>query len=105
MSKKPQYDILHHEEGDFRTFLTKKYVNRKVWQSPDPKKLFSFIPGTIVDVFVKSGQNIEEGDDLLILEAMKMRNKVKSTYTGKIKSVKVKKNQVVPKDYLLIEFK
>ena len=104
MTRKPKYEILKHEEGDFKTFLTTKFKNRKEWESPDQSKLYSFIPGTILDIFVKKGQNVNTGDELLILEAMKMRNRVVSSVTGKIKAIHVKKNQIVPKDFLLIEF-
>lgn len=105
MAKKVENEILNIDDTLYQTELTGKFKNRKVWQEPDPKKVFSFIPGTILDIFVKKNQKIAEGDEMLLLEAMKMRNKVIAPITGTIKDVYVKKTQVVPKGFLLIEFK
>ena len=62
------------------------------------------MPGKVVDVMVKEGDQIGEGKGLLILEAMKMQNVLKSQQSGKIKRVLVKKDQIVSADELLIEF-
>ena len=48
---------------------------------------------------------VKEGEDLLILEAMKMRNKVKSPLDGEIKSIKTKIGELVRKNSFLIEIK
>ncbi len=45
------------------------------------------MPGTIVKVNVETGQNVAEGEKLLILEAMKMENPVVSTESGIIKNI------------------
>jgi biotin carboxyl carrier protein len=63
----------------------------------------SFIPGTIMDILVKEGQDIEKGDDLIILEAMKMQNRLKSHVKGKIKKICITKGNIVTKGTLLIE--
>lgn len=105
MTKQEEYQKLIIDETEYQTQFTVKYNNRKVWEEPNPKKVFSFIPGTIIDIFVKKNQEVKEGDELLLLEAMKMRNKVVAPISGKIKSINVKKTQVVPKNFLLIEFK
>jgi biotin carboxyl carrier protein len=44
-------------------------------------------------------------DDLMVLEAMKMRNVLKAPIDGVIKAIHVKEGQAVPKDFVLIEFK
>jgi len=105
MAKNEEYEIINIDETEYKTLLTGKYKNRKVWEEPDPKKIISFIPGTVIDIFVKKNQEVKEGDNLLLLEAMKMKNKVIAPMSGKIKAVYVKKTQVVPKNFLLIEFK
>ncbi len=98
-----KFDSFVVERAVYKTLLTKKYRNRKKYEEKDPGKVTAFIPGTIVELYVKKGQKIEEGKPLLILEAMKMRNHVTSPVTGKVKSVKVKKGEVVTKEQLLVE--
>lgn len=61
------------------------------------------MPGIILDVDVQSGDEIKEGDHLLVLEAMKMENTLSAPRDGIVKSVMVKKGQTVEKNQLLIE--
>ncbi|WP_460218675.1 acyl-CoA carboxylase biotin carboxyl carrier protein subunit [Psychroserpens sp. MEBiC05023] len=62
------------------------------------------MPGLILEVNVEEGQDINENDTLLILEAMKMENVLTSPRTGVIKSISVGKGDAVEKNQLLIEF-
>jgi biotin carboxyl carrier protein len=62
------------------------------------------MPGLILEINVKEGQEVKEGDPLLILEAMKMENVITSPRDGVIKSIDVKKGETVDKNSLLIEF-
>lgn len=62
------------------------------------------MPGLIIDVKVKVGDEVRPNDALLILEAMKMENIIKSPGEGKIKSLKIKKGDSVEKNQVLIEF-
>jgi biotin carboxyl carrier protein len=87
----------------YKTQLTKKYLNRKVWIDPNPFDIQSFIPGTIIEISVKEGDVVEEGAPLLILEAMKMQNRIQMPFTAKIKKVNVKVGDRIPKDMLMIE--
>lgn len=87
----------------YKTQLTKKYLNRKVWIDPNPFDIQSFIPGTIIEISVKEGDIVEEGAPLLILEAMKMQNRIQMPFTAKIKKVNVKVGDRIPKDMLMIE--
>ncbi|WP_029037404.1 biotin/lipoyl-containing protein [Salinimicrobium xinjiangense] len=61
------------------------------------------MPGLILDVQVKEGQEVKEGDYLLVLEAMKMENTLTAPRDGIVKSVSVNKGQTVDKNQLLIE--
>ncbi|MDT0689032.1 acetyl-CoA carboxylase biotin carboxyl carrier protein subunit [Salegentibacter sp. F188] len=61
------------------------------------------MPGLILDVVVKEGDKVKEGDYLLVLEAMKMENTLTAPGDGIIKSVHVEKGQTVDKNQLLIE--
>ena len=62
------------------------------------------MPGLVVDWFVKEGDHIQTGDKLLILEAMKMENVIKSAGEGVIKKIHASKGQAVKKNQLLIDF-
>lgn len=62
------------------------------------------MPGLIIDLKVKVGDLVKVGDQLLILEAMKMENILKSQGEGTVKTVKVKKGDTVEKGQVLIEF-
>ena len=60
------------------------------------------MPGKIMDVLVNVGDKVSEDDELLILEAMKMENPVYATADGVVKEIKVKKDDTVDSDQLLI---
>jgi len=53
------------------------------------------ITGKIIDVNVKSGDEVKEGDILCILESMKMENPILAPVDGTISEIKVAVNQVV----------
>ena len=61
------------------------------------------MPGLILEVNVKEGDTVNEGDYLLVLEAMKMENTLVAPRDGVVKSVSVQKGETVEKNQLLIE--
>lgn len=61
------------------------------------------MPGLVLDIMVKEGDVIEEGQPLLILEAMKMENVIKSPGEGAVKNINVTKSEAIEKGQLLIE--
>ena len=62
------------------------------------------MPGLVLDVLVEIGQTVNKGDNLLILEAMKMENVFKASGDAVIKSIKVSERQAVEKGEELIAF-
>ena len=54
-------------------------------------------------VFVKEGQKVKRGDNVMILEAMKMQNRIKSPRPGVIKIIKVKAGEKIAKGILMME--
>ena len=68
------------------------------------KYLLAPMPGKIVSINVKCGQKIKSGENLLILEVMKMENLITATKDTKIKKINVKVNDAVEVDQILIEF-
>lgn len=92
------------DDTAYKTNLTKKFAMRKPYSSGSGKEIRAFIPGVIREVKVTSGSNVKRGDLLLILEAMKMKNKIFSPIDATIKNVNVKTGDNVPKNELLVEF-
>ena len=103
MVKKEKMEKFVIGETVYKTQLTEKFRNRKVWEQPDERLVKAYIPGNILEIFVKKGQKVKEGEKLMILEAMKMRNILSSPISGKIKAIHVETGVMVPKNKLLIE--
>jgi len=97
------YDILTIGDVDYKTYYTNTYKNTPSYQKQSSKKITAFIPGNIYDIFIKEGSKVKEGDVLIILEAMKMRNELIAPMDGVIAKVLVKKGANVTKDQVLIE--
>ena len=76
--------------------------------SPNPaisgNVLSAPLPGTIVEVFVKPGEKVEAGQVVVIIEAMKMKNSIRSVYSGKVSEVLVNAGQSVAHKQALVKF-
>jgi biotin carboxyl carrier protein len=68
------------------------------------KELAAPMPGRIVQIAVSVGQELQPGDEILSLEAMKMENVLKAEGIGTVKTILIEPNQVVDKGSILIEF-
>jgi len=102
-SKVSPYSKLIIDQMEYETLLHTKYVQRPKYTPPNPNLLTAFIPGTITAIFVEDGQQVSKGDNLVILEAMKMLNEIKAPYDAKVKSVQVTVGQRVTKNHILVE--
>lgn len=60
------------------------------------------IPGLITGIKIKENDNVEVGDALVTLEAMKMENEIKSTYAGVVKKILIENGSTVEKDQKLL---
>jgi biotin carboxyl carrier protein len=103
MKEKDNLGYINFPMGSYKTRLSEKFKTRIPFHPVNPMVIVSYIPGTIMDILVKTGQEVEKGDDLLILEAMKMKNRLKSHMKGKIIKICVDKGDKVSKGTLLIE--
>ncbi len=103
MSTKEKPEFLNINNSLYQTRISDKFKNRTRYEPADPRLILSFIPGTVVDIFVTPGQSVKKGELLLILDAMKMQNKLKSPMDGIIKTIIAKKGDRVSKGVLLIE--
>ena len=62
------------------------------------------LPGTVIEIFIKAGDQIEAGQVILVIEAMKMKNSIRSTRAGKIAEVLVAAGQTVAHKQALVRF-
>lgn len=62
------------------------------------------MPGLVLDLMISEGDEVKKGDQIMILEAMKMENVIKSAGDGVVKSIKVKKGDSVEKNQVMIQF-
>jgi biotin carboxyl carrier protein len=63
----------------------------------------AIMPGTIVRVFVDEGDTVDEGDVVIVLEAMKMENELRAPTSGVVKNVYVAGGQTVEMNAVLAE--
>ncbi len=88
------------------TPITKKAETSK--PKPKPKaqgegeEIKAPMPGKILEIRVKEGDSVNEGDVLLILEAMKMENEIMAPVSGVVKGIYVSTGQMVDTDDLLV---
>jgi len=99
----PEYVEFAVTARKYKTLLTKKYQNRKPWVNPSAYDIQSYLPGTVLEISVKEGEVVEEGAPLLILEAMKMQNRIEMPFTARIKKINVQVGVRIPKETLMIE--
>lgn len=65
--------------------------------------VLAIMPGKIVRVMVEPGQQVQEGDPVCVLEAMKMENELHARKAGTVKAVHVRPGDDVEKDQVLVE--
>ena len=61
------------------------------------------MPGKVLRVDVQEGQELKKSDSVLILEAMKMENAIKSPGNGVVKKILVKQGDAVEKGMVMVE--
>jgi biotin carboxyl carrier protein len=77
---------------------------RKAGTAPGETHVLAPLPGDIVDVEVQPGQQVSIGDTLCVIDAMKMRNEIRSPREGRIANVEVSIGQSVDYGDVLITF-
>jgi biotin carboxyl carrier protein len=100
---KVRFNTLEVHGIKYKTLFTEKYKNRKKWEEPDFRKILSVISGTVIKIYVKEGQKVKEGELMMVLEAMKMQNKICFPMDGVVKKIYVTEEEKVPKGHLMIE--
>ena len=69
----------------------------------DAGEFLTKMPGKIVKINVEVGQEVKKGDTLLILEAMKMENEIKTGIDGTVKAIHVKEGDALEENVLMLE--
>ena len=106
------YEVEIH--GEVKTSKTPKLIRKPVQQMPGEgqikktestgkHKVTAPLPGTILKINVSVGDTVTEGQNLMIMEAMKMENQVQTTKGGEVTAIKVNVGDSVLQDDLLIE--
>jgi len=62
------------------------------------------LPGTVIELFIRKGDYVEAGQIMLVIEAMKMKNSIRSTRAGKIVDVLVNAGETVAHKQTLVRF-
>ena len=68
------------------------------------KDLKAPMPGLVLDIMVKEGEEVTEGQELIVLEAMKMENAIKSPQDGIIDKIQIDKQDKIDKNHTLLSF-
>jgi len=102
------YKILHNNfryEATVKTATTAILEQYMLTNNEDEQHsiLKAPMPGMVIKLLCNVGDEVEKGDNLIIVEAMKMENTLTSPSTGKIKSIKAKEGTAVDKEEILIE--
>jgi biotin carboxyl carrier protein len=79
-------------------------VNTEIRQVRDIIKCKAPMPGQVVIINVKIGDNVKKGEPLLVLKAMKMENIIQSPGAGIISSIKVSEGDTVIKGQVMVRF-
>ncbi|OLS26665.1 MAG: hypothetical protein HeimC3_07670 [Candidatus Heimdallarchaeota archaeon LC_3] len=90
--------FVNGKEVDFTTRLSVPKIEHGPLRPKQKSYLVqSIIPGTIVEIFVSSGESVVINQPLCYLDAMKMKNEIRSPITGIITTINVINNQSVKK--------
>ena len=86
----------------YETSVPEDYGKKSGSKILDPCEVRAFIPGTIIEVKVNEGQHVTEGQEVLVLEAMKMYNDVVTEVTGKVVEITVSAGDSVEKHQVMM---
>lgn len=105
-----EYEIEVHQEikATKTPRLVRKPVVKKegegvIKKSTGGEKVKAPLPGSIFKILVNVGDQVKKGDNLLIMEAMKMENDIKAEKDGVVSAIKVKVGDAVLQGEVLIE--
>ena len=104
-SDKDMHDVLiEGEHFEFELFDERKALLKKsaAMGAEGVQEIKSSMPGKIVKVLVAEDEEVEQGQGLVVVEAMKMENEIKSPKAGVVKKIAVTEGQAVESGALLV---
>ena len=72
-------------------------------EAQDENKIYAKMPGKIAKVSIKKGDTVQKGDSVMVMEAMKMENEIRSPRSGQVSNIHVSEGQAVETVALLAE--
>ena len=102
---KPKYEVFIVNTAQYYTLHTKKYGMRKKWQPVDQNEVRSFIPGTILEIYVKPGQDVAAGENLIKYEAMKMQTTIYAPADGVVDKICVANGDALESKDLILKLR
>ncbi len=69
---------------------------------PDATEITAPLPGIIIDIKVKPGEAVSEGQELAVLEAMKMENSILSPHSGTVREILVSTGDSLPEGTVIM---
>ncbi len=76
---------------------------RKTGEEPEGKQIIkSIMPGKVIKIIANIGDEVKEGQGLIIMEAMKMENEITSPKSGRVVDIRVQEGNTVESDAELI---
>ncbi len=87
-----------------KEITTVELTKRQSDSNPTPSELTAPLPGTVIELFARTGDSVEAGQVLLVIEAMKMKNSIRSTRAGTITEVLVNAGETVAHKQALVRF-
>jgi biotin carboxyl carrier protein len=104
-SEKDTHEVLiEGEHFNFELFDERKALLKKnaAMGAEGVQEVRSSMPGKVVKLFVSKGEEVDQGQGLVVVEAMKMENEIKSPKGGVVKKIGVKEGEAVEAGALLI---
>ncbi|KAJ9594842.1 hypothetical protein L9F63_013879 [Diploptera punctata] len=101
---------ISYQGTNFHILVLSELASRFLKMMPEKPKLdvskvvLSPMPGMVKSVTCKPGDTVAEGQEVCVVEAMKMQNSLAALATGKVKAVHVKAGDTVGEDDVLVEF-
>jgi glutaconyl-CoA/methylmalonyl-CoA decarboxylase subunit gamma len=91
-------------QKETREFKSVELSKHPLSLNTTPGELTAPLPGTVIELFVRTGDYVETGQVMLVIEAMKMKNSIRSTRAGKITEVLVNAGETVSHKQTLVRF-
>lgn len=100
----PENEVKQASPKEAKELKPLEVSKQPVGQIASSNDLTAPLPGTVIEIFVKTGDMIEAGQVVLVIEAMKMKNSIRSTRAGKVTDVMVSAGQTVAHKQALVRF-